>query len=343
MLDKAALIQERARSLERISRSELRRAWEQYKGDRLHFVSVQPILSEHFDWNLDELAKWASELGFDGLELRAETISRWQNQKPPQDVEIGIHLSDKAYWTSLWSIDPKRIRWAFGSFAVASDYLGYTDSKQMVESLRREIVTGRELRSRYFVFHASEIDYDAVISGQLQDDKPVLAAAAQLLQELSCPEILIENAPPHEAGAHGSQEIIHLSQLFGHARFALDTSHLQVYLYSLQNGAEISEEIRGLRLDSRIAISVVHLSESALRTSSSGRGPRLEDFWERRKLTIELVVDDHLPVGQSLKNPWEILEAAGAPIVTHELKAETFELLEQALLVQQAYLAGFEI
>lgn len=338
MLDKDALIQARARDLAKISQSKLRRAWEQNKGNRLHLVSVQSLISEQFDWDLGRVASWAKELGFDGLELRAETLGNWHNQAPPKEVVIGIHLSDKAYWTSLWSMDPKRVRWAFGSFAVARAYLGYTSSTEMVESLKTEVESGRSLGGRYFVFHASEIDYDAVITGQLQDDKPVLAAATKIIRELACPELLIENAPLHEAGIHDSKQLIRFHDSLGNTSLVLDTSHLQVYRFGYQKVAEMAEEVRRIR--DQAVIKVVHLSESSLRPSRIHRGARESDFWKRRDLVITTIVDDHLPVGKSIQNPWEILEAAGAPIVTHELKAGTFDLLEKALLVQQAYLAG---
>lgn len=341
MLSKSALIEERSRKLARVDRHTLKRAWEKNRGNYDHLISIQGVISEHFGWNLGRLINWAKGLGFDGVEIRAETIARYLDQPLPKDTVIGVHLSDKASWTSLWSTDPKKVRWAFGSLAVARAYLGYTSRAGMVESLKAEIETGRGLGARYFVFHASEIDCDSVLSGQLQDDKPVLAAATKLIRELGCPELLIENAPIHEAGAHDSEQLIRLSDSLDHAGLVLDTSHLQVYLFGYQKVAEMTSEVQKIR--GQAEIEVVHLSESSLRPSRIHRGQREKDFWKRRALVLESIVDDHLPVGRSIQKPWEILEAAGAPIVTHELKAETFELLEQSLLIQQAYLAGFEI
>lgn len=304
-----------------------------------HLVSVGSVIGKQFNWSLDAIIRWAKSLGFDGVEIRAQDFSGLKYANLVEQAVIGVHLSDWAEWTCVWKGEEDKFQQVFGGPLTAQTYLPGLDSKSLLIQWQKEIELGRSLGAQYFVFHASEISYDAIFSQVHKSDKEVIQLAASVISELTCPNLVIENAPPHEAGVHLAGDFAELKNVIGPFDATLDTSHLQSTLYQRGKSCQTEDLIREIEQIREITeIKVVHFSESNPREISVPTLDKMWSFWEKRRRAIDYILDDHLPVGQYLKNPARLLEATNAEYITYELKAGIFEEIEKALKLQRSQL-----
>ncbi|MDD5566813.1 MAG: hypothetical protein PHH01_01320 [Patescibacteria group bacterium] len=361
---KDKLIEERFKTLKQ--RPDFEQRWAEEKEKRYHLLSIGQLVGKQFGWDLRKIEDWCFEQGFDGLEIRLQDSDFFKEigqlnglaKFKPRGI-LTVHLSDWAMWLDFYLQRQEALMKKFNTKENIIKYFGDNDPTVLVKRLAVELDLAKSLGARAATWHAMNIDYNEILfdepayaDNEIIDIVQMLIAEIININQTSANLLSIENGSSVDRGIRRFAEYQRLfaSKSLAGVGITFDTAHraatlLQERDQTIPVDNLIAQELKdNPDLVSRIRL--VHLSDtlpgSALKKSISQE--QLEkannDFWYKRVLVRDVVIDDHVPLGFVIKSGKKILDSISQNrqdkvIVVSELRHESFASLEKAIIIQK--------
>lgn len=344
--------------------------WKKEKEKRFYLISLNSAIGETFKWDLPKIEQWCFDLGFDGIELRLQdfldscsvlNLNILKRFKP--NGIITCHLSDWNRWIDLYKDNKDALISGFYSKQNIIKYFGGDKPEVLIDRLSRELEIAEELKAKAVTWHANQIDYDEILFNKRSfTDDEVIKSVKSFLEGLFkfrkdnlvfLNFFSLENGSGVDCGVRrfGNFQSIFSSNFLANLSITLDTAHLLSALFRELGKPVVDAEeaiIRELKLSPKLLqkIRVIHLSDTLFTPSYLEKVSKKDlekaerDFWYKRELVKNNVIDDHLPLGFSLKSAQKILDLISSCnkekiYVVSELRADSFEVLEKSLQLQK--------
>lgn len=216
--------------------------------------SGYPVDFSRFDNNWEEVRRYVSEEGFDGIEL---LLGGEHTHSAPPDLVHSVHLPGWLGWNRVIR-EPESIPPDIDQ-AEENYFFGARDQESLTRSFQSLLREADSLSAKYAVFHISHIELPDIYTGDHRyTSEQVLSASAEFLNRV-CSEYK-NGEPPVTIGCENlwwngltfsrpeETEYFMDSLEFDNWAFVLDTGHLM-------NRLSVTDESAGIR-------EVVHLAES---------------------------------------------------------------------------------
>jgi len=351
-------------------KKDLNDLWKKEREKRFYLISLNSTIGEAFQWDLSRIEQWCFDLGFDGMEIRLQDFLGYSPESKLKKLRdfrskgiITCHLSDWNQWIDLYRNNQKELLRSFYTNENIEKYFGGNRPEIIQERLCQELEITNELKAKAATWHANQIDYDEILfSSRNYTDKEVIESVKSFLEELmkfkndnlaSLNLLSLENGSGVDRGVKrlGDFQLIFSSNVLANLSITLDTAHLLSVLFRESEKSIVDAEdtiIQELKLSPKLLqrIQVIHLSDTLFTPSYLKKASKKDlekaerDFWYKRELVKNNVIDDHLPLGFSLKTAQKILDLISSCnkekiYVVSELRADSFEVLEKSLQLQK--------
>ncbi|MDD5342368.1 MAG: hypothetical protein PHI73_03460 [Patescibacteria group bacterium] len=365
LTSKDKLIEEKFKALKPPADFDL--LWKKEKSARFQLLSVNSLIIKEFNRDLSRIENWCLEQGFDGMEIRIQDFIGFTENFDPNPLKkirfqgnLTVHLSDWASWIPFYKQDQARLLRTFYTPANVRKYFSGDKPEVMIERLTRELDIAGELDARVATWHANQIDYDDILFGDRKySDQAVISAVRQFTEDLIKRDsgfaklLTLENGSAIDRGVRRLADFreIFINRDLNEVGVTFDTAHSVAVL-----GQEAGD--RPDSIDQRIKkeladnpeilkrIKAVHLSDSLTtkeftkEASPDQLKKAKADFWYKRQIVRDVVIDDHIPVGFVFKSAKTVLEmisanSDGKLCVIWELRPASFEVLKQAIILQK--------
>ncbi len=365
MQDKDKLIQEKFDNL--IQPENLVQLWTEEKKKRYQLLSISSLVINVLGRDLPRIEEWCLEQGFDGMEIRIQDFvgfkegfdSSLLEKFKPQGI-ITVHLSDWSSWIPLYRNDSKALLKTFYSSANVIKYFGGENPDIIIDRLDRELDIAGRLGVKAATWHANQIDYDDILFGEKQySDQEIIEIVSEFSEKLigrnsGYSQILsLENGSAIDRGVRRFKDFKELftNPALSEVGITFDTAHMTAVL-SQEVGSkdkpidqQIFEELQS-NPDALKKIRAVHLSDSMTTSSfiKEASPEQLkkakEDFWYKRELVRDVVVDDHIPIGFVFQAAKQVLELVSSNTknklsVVWELRPGDFASLKKSIDIQK--------
>ena len=366
MIDKEALVE---KACEYIDFKEVRDKWFSSSNEKLRkkcSVAVTKKIFDSLGQSWDYIESFRKELGMAGLELKLRGFENGEADGAKN--VIGVHLSDWSSWMPVYLCEPERLTsGCFKDIDEVKKHFGMPKLKRkkgmkniLIKRLAGELDFAAEKNAAYAVMHAMYCDYRHTLTGNpVYEDSKVVFAAMELLRESLHTSkhkfngfVLYENGAVYESGfkALGSppQESLTdgyiIEMLKETEGICLDTGHLLSHNLDLTEGDEFIQSQTEIFKD---RIMAVHLSD---RIKIPGQLPhgseelqddfnKAEGYYAKKAVAAKVIgdIDQHLPIGFTIKKPHTFLKTIYPLRIVFELKTDN---LSEAYFLQQARLLG---
>ena len=265
---------------------------------------------KNIDFFKNDLNKYASDLGFDGIETMT---GGYYPMSLFESLNVkGIHLMYFPTWLEFWNGDRKSLMEDFVDEDGIKGYFGGLSQKSMVDYYIGEFERAKELGVEYMVFHVSHVRPRDIFTYEFEySNSDVLAAAAELINEVFTgegPLLLFENLwwPGLNLESVKETEFFLESVNYKNKGLLLDISHLlcsRKNMKSIDSGvAFLREKIKSLG-ELKNQIKGIHLNFSSSGEYLEEDFSEIQEKWEEsgriERYNIEVShvknIDTHQP------------------------------------------------
>lgn len=225
-----------------------------------------------FEGDHNQIKKFLNKNELDGLEV-IQSIERWNPEIIPKELIKGQHMNFWPIWLDFWNENYEEVLRQFGSRESYESYYGGKSKEAIVKKYRQELITAKEMKAEYVVFHVSHVELEHAYNWQFtySDDEVIEAFIEALNLSLEGLEldfdILLENLWWPGFTMLDKKQGAKLIEGINYHKigFVLDVGHLMITNSDLSSEKESVEYILKVVENfesSKIKIKGIHLNSS---------------------------------------------------------------------------------